>query len=119
MTDYPWYQSYPEGIPHTINPDKFASLPGMLDSVAAQFPNRIGYSNMGVGLTYSKTAALSKDLAAYLQSLEGMKPGDRFNDAEPFAVHSGCLRLSTCWVRCREYQPSLHLSRSARIVGRF
>lgn len=77
MTDYPWYQSYPEGIPHTINPDKFASLPGMLDSVAAQFPNRIGYSNMGVGLTYSKTAALSKDLAAYLQSLEGMKPGDR------------------------------------------
>ena len=32
---------------------------------------------MGVGLTYRRTVELSKDFAAYLQGLEGLKPGDR------------------------------------------
>ena len=77
MSDYPWFASYPEGIPHNINPDRFPSLPGMLDETAQRFPNHVGYSNMGVGLSYSKTVELSKSLAAYLQNLEGMKPGDR------------------------------------------
>lgn len=77
MSDYPWFASYPEGIPHNINPDRFPSLPGMLDETAQRFPNHVGYSNMGVGLSYSKTVELSKSLAAYLQHLEGMKPGDR------------------------------------------
>lgn len=49
----------------------------MLDKTAQRFPNHVGYSNMGVGLSYSKTVELSKSLAAYLQNLEGMKPGDR------------------------------------------
>ncbi len=77
MTQFPWYDSYPAGIPHTINPEKYPSLPGMLDVVAKKFPDRIGYSNMDVGLSYARTAELSRNMAAYLQSLEGLKPGDR------------------------------------------
>ncbi len=75
--EHSWLASYPEGIPHTINPEKFPSLHGMLDNVASRFPERVGYSNMGVGLSYAKAASLSKDLAAYLQGLSDLKPGDR------------------------------------------
>lgn len=75
--DFPWYASYPDGIPHTINPDRYPSLPAVLDAMAEHFPSRIGYSNMGADLSYAKTVQLTKDLAAYLQNLEGMVPGDR------------------------------------------
>ena len=78
MTEnFPWFASYPSDVPHEINPDCYDSIPAVLDSVAAEFPDRVAYSNMGVGLTYRRTVELSKDFAAYLQGLEGLKPGDR------------------------------------------
>ena len=72
-----WFASYPKGAPHTINPDAFASLPDILDATAKKFPDRIGYSNMGVGLSYARTVELTKTFAGYLQSLENLSPGDR------------------------------------------
>lgn len=78
MTEnFPWFASYPSDVPHEINPDCYDSIPAVLDSVAAEFPDRVAYSNMGVGLTYRRTVELSQDFAAYLQGLEGLKPGDR------------------------------------------
>ena len=73
---FPWYKSYPAGVPHEINPDRYPSIPAVLDDIAARYPDKVGYTNMDCGLTYSRTAALTKELAAYLQSL-GLKPGDR------------------------------------------
>lgn len=77
MADYPWYSSYPAGIAHDIDPDAYPNIPAILDEAARRFPGRTGYSNMGTGLTYQEAAELSKDLAAYLQRLPDMKPGDR------------------------------------------
>lgn len=77
MADYPWYKSYPAGIPHEINPDAYPNIPAILDEAAQKFPDRTGYANMGAGLTYREAAALSRDFAAYLQTLPDMKPGDR------------------------------------------
>ena len=77
MADYPWYSSYPAGIAHDIDPDVYPNIPAILDEAARRFPGRTGYSNMGTGLTYQEAAELSKDLAAYLQRLPDMKPGDR------------------------------------------
>ena len=78
MTEnFPWFASYPSNVPHEINPDRYESIPAILDEVAGKFPDRVAYSNMGVGLTYRRTVELSKDFAAYLQGLEGLKPGDR------------------------------------------
>ena len=73
---FPWYKSYPAGVPHEINPDRYPSIPAVLDDIAARYPDKVGYTNMDCGLTYRRTAALTKELAAYLQSL-GLKPGDR------------------------------------------
>lgn len=77
MTDFPWFASYPAGVPHEINPDAFPNLPAVLDDAASRHPNRVGYANMGVGLTYSQAAEMSRDFAAYLQSRPDLKPGDR------------------------------------------
>lgn len=78
MTEnFPWFASYPSNVPHEINPDRYESIPAILDEVAGKFPDRVAYANMGVGLTYRRTVELSKDFAAYLQGLEGLKPGDR------------------------------------------
>ena len=51
----PWSASYPCDVPHEINPDCFDSIPAVLDSVANEFPYRVAYSNIGVGLTYRRT----------------------------------------------------------------
>lgn len=75
--NFPWYTSYPEGVPHDIDPDQYTSIPAILDDVAKRFPERVGYTNMGIGLTYKETVELTKDFAGYLQGLEGLKPGDR------------------------------------------
>lgn len=77
MSDFPWFTTYPEGVPHEINPDIYPSIPAILDEAARKFPDRIGYTNMGVGISYREMVALSKDFAAYLQSRPDLKPGDR------------------------------------------
>lgn len=73
---FPWYKSYPAGVPHEINPDRYPSIPAVSTTSPRAIPDKVGYTNMDCGLTYSRTAALTKELAAYLQSL-GLKPGDR------------------------------------------
>ena len=32
---FPWYKSYPAGVPHEINPDRYPSIPAVLDDIAA------------------------------------------------------------------------------------
>ena len=77
MPDFPWYGVYPEGVPHTIDPDSIPNLPAILDGAAERFPRRKGYTNLGASLTYADAVRLSKDFAAYLQSRPDLQPGDR------------------------------------------
>ena len=65
----PWYKRSPDREPLEINPDRYPSIPAVLDDIAARYPDKVGYTNMDCGLTYSRTAALTKELAAYHQSL--------------------------------------------------
>ena len=43
---FPWYKSYPAGVPHEINPDRYPSIPAVLDDIAARYPDKVGYTNM-------------------------------------------------------------------------
>lgn len=76
MTHFPWFDTYPAGVPHEIDPDQYDNLADVLDAAAAKYPARTGYSNMGVNVSYQDMVGLTKDFAGYLQSL-GLKPGDR------------------------------------------
>ncbi|GAB3163915.1 AMP-binding protein [Telluribacter humicola] len=73
---YPWLKYYPEGVPYEINPDAYPSLIQMMEEGFSKFTSHPAYSNMGKEITFGEVDRLSRDFAAYLQSL-GLMQGDR------------------------------------------
>ena len=72
-----WLNNYPEGIPAEIDPDQFTSIPALLDHVFAKFADRPAFHNLGRTLSYAELDRLSRDFAAFLQGLPGMRRGER------------------------------------------
>lgn len=72
-----WLQSYPPGVPATVDTRRFASLNAMLDDRCAEYRALPAFTNMGATLTYEDLDALSRRLAACLQSLPGLARGER------------------------------------------
>jgi long-chain acyl-CoA synthetase len=73
----PWLTLYPEGIPAEVNYTAFNSLKEILETSCARFADLPAYGNMGVSMTYRELDQLSRDFAAYLQKVAGLKKGDR------------------------------------------
>ncbi len=77
MSKFPWYENYPEGVPHEINPDQYDSLIELLEESFQEFKSNEAYENMGKRFTYEELDDLTKQFAAYLQNDLGLKKGDR------------------------------------------
>lgn len=75
--DKVWLKSYPPGIPENINPDEYKSLGDMFQQSTAAFRDRPAYSNLGRTLSYDEVDNMTRDFAAYLTSVAGLKKGDR------------------------------------------
>ncbi len=75
--DKPWLKSYPAGISHEIDPSLYNSVAELFEESLEKFSDLPAFSNMGKTLTYADMDRLTRDLAAYLQSLPGMEKGDR------------------------------------------
>ncbi len=73
---YPWLKAYPKGVPYEINPDVYPSLLELMEEGFRKYTSQPAYSNMGKELTFGDIDRLSKQFAAYLQSI-GLKRGDR------------------------------------------
>jgi long-chain acyl-CoA synthetase len=71
-----WLKSYPEGIPTEIDPKAFASIKDVLAQSCERFAARPAFTCMDKSLTFAEVDRLSRQFAAYLQSL-GLKQGDR------------------------------------------
>ncbi|HCL86091.1 MAG TPA: long-chain fatty acid--CoA ligase [Comamonadaceae bacterium] len=76
MTDRPWLAAYPEGVPADIDPTQYKSLVQLMEQAFKDYADRTAYSFMGKDTTYAETDQLSRQFAAYLQSL-GLARGDR------------------------------------------
>ncbi len=76
MANFPWIKNYPEGIPAEIKLYDYSSVVEMFEKSCEKFKDRVAFENMGVEMTYGETDKLSKDFAAYLQSI-GLQKGDR------------------------------------------
>ncbi len=72
-----WLNSYPEGIAHEINVDEYQSVAEVFETSVEKYTDLPAFSNMGKTLSYSEMDRLTRDLAAYLQSIPGMQKGDR------------------------------------------
>ena len=77
MSDFPWYQHYPKGVPKEINPDQYKNLPELFEEIFQNFGGNEAYENMGKVLTYAEVDELSNHFAAYLQKEAGLVKGDR------------------------------------------
>ena len=72
-----WLKSYPEGMPAEIDPDQFASVADLLETLFGKFAGKPAFHNLGCTLSYADLDRLSRDFAAFLQALPGMGKGDR------------------------------------------
>ncbi|MET0310444.1 MAG: AMP-binding protein, partial [Burkholderiaceae bacterium] len=72
----PWLQSYPQGVPHEINPEQYRSLTHVLEEAFRKLaPNPFAVC-MDRWMTYRQLDELSAALGAWLQS-QGLEPGAR------------------------------------------
>jgi len=73
----PWLKSYPGGVPELINPNQFRSVVELIDDSCARFGDQAAFTSMGRTITYNDYERLSREFAAYLQNVAGLKKGDR------------------------------------------
>lgn len=72
-----WLDSYPEGVPATVEPPPYRSVREMFELAFREYPERPAYTNMGTTLTYRELDRLSLQFACYLQKSLGLVKGER------------------------------------------
>jgi long-chain acyl-CoA synthetase len=72
-----WLKNYPAGVPAEINPNEIASLQALVERSFAKFADRPSYTMMDRTLTFGDLDRLSRQFAAYLQKVAGLRKGDR------------------------------------------
>ncbi len=72
-----WLRSYQEGVPAEIDLGEFKSLGEMFEKSVARYREKTAYINMGGTLTYGRLDELSRNFAAYLQSVLRLPKGAR------------------------------------------
>ena len=78
MTEnFTWYKSYPENVPHTIDPHKYESLIEVFDNAVAKFGNLVAFQNMDVKMTYNELKVQVDAFTWFIQNKTKLKPGDR------------------------------------------
>lgn len=86
MKSYPWFKSYPEGVPHEIKLNEYKSVVHLFEETCRKYSNRVAFENMGAQLTFAELDRLSLQFAAYLQKDLNLKKGDRIAIQMPNAL---------------------------------
>ncbi len=74
-----WLKSYSPGVPHEIGVDDLHSIGEKFEASARDYPDRVAFVSgaTGVSMTYRQLDALSRNVAAYLQSVLMLPQGSR------------------------------------------
>src|SRR6478609_9999445 len=72
----PWLESYPEGVPHAVRPEQYASLTQLLEESFRQHAAKPVSVCLEHWVTYRELDEHSRALGAWLQS-RGLEPGAR------------------------------------------
>jgi len=76
MSERPWLEQYPEGVPAEIDMSEFDSVVDVIDKSCNEFRDRVAYVNFGAELTFGQVDRHSAAFAARLQAM-GLEKGDR------------------------------------------
>ncbi len=114
MMDKIWLQSYEEGVPAEIDVNEFRSLAEMFERSVERFGDRVAYVCLGATITYSELDTLSRDFAAYLQSVLRLPRGERVAIMMPNVLQYpvcllGALRGGYTVVNCNPLYTSREL----------
>jgi len=71
-------KSYPSGVEHEIDPDKYNSLVDLFLKYTTLYEDKTSFINMGASLSYGRLAQQATDFAVYLQQDLGLIKGDKF-----------------------------------------
>jgi long-chain acyl-CoA synthetase len=72
-----WLASYPPGVPHGIDPDRYPSLHAMLLESCRRHAERPAFECLHARMSYAQWERDSRDFAAFLVEEAGCRPGDR------------------------------------------
>jgi long-chain acyl-CoA synthetase len=72
-----WLRSYPAGVPADVNPAELGSLQALIARSCEKYADRPACTLMDRTLTYADLDRLSRQFAAYLQQVAGLRKGDR------------------------------------------
>lgn len=72
-----WYKSYDPGVPHTVNPDQYASLIQLLEESSMRYADKPSVINYGEKITFKQLDHMSQAFAGYLQYHCKLQKGDR------------------------------------------
>jgi acyl-CoA synthetase (AMP-forming)/AMP-acid ligase II len=72
----PWLQSYPEGVPHTVDVEQYRSLNQLLENALKTHAGKQFSVCMGSTMTYRELDTLSASLGSWLQA-QGLEAGAR------------------------------------------
>ena len=122
-----WLESYPEGVPAEINPDRYTSINDILDQACRQFANLPAFTCMGKTLSYAELDRLAMAFARYLQGTLKLAKGERVAVMMPNILQYpvavfGILRAGLTVVNCnplytpRELEHQLKDSGASAIV---
>ncbi len=73
----PWLELYPADVPHSIDADKYQSLPDLFREGNERFGDRPAYENMGKVITFRELNVLSDSFASYLTNVLKLQKGDK------------------------------------------
>jgi len=117
-----WLKSYPQGVPHEINPRAYSSLAEVVAQGVDRFRDRPAFTSMGASLTYADVDRKSHDLAAYLQQHCGLVKGDRVAIMMPNVLQYpvalfGAFRAGLVVVNCNPLYTGRELERQLNDSG--
>ncbi|MBI2306552.1 MAG: long-chain-fatty-acid--CoA ligase FadD [Rhodocyclales bacterium] len=100
-----WLKSYPDGIPAEIDINTYKSVADLFEQGVAKYRDKVAYISMGVELTYGDVDRLSRDFAAWLQSVLKLPKGARIALMMPNTLQYpvcmfGALRAGYVVVNC-------------------
>jgi long-chain acyl-CoA synthetase len=100
-----WLASYPEGVPSEVDVTAYRNIGEMFEASAERFGARAAFVSMGTAVSYSTLDRLSRDFAAYLQTLLKLQRGARIalmmpNILQYPVVLFGALRAGYTVVNC-------------------
>jgi len=72
-----WLDSYPEGVPENIDPNRYSSLVEVFEESAEKFADAPAFLNMGQEISYKQLEEQSRSFSAYLQNEFKLVKGDR------------------------------------------